>query len=369
MISYQTLRAFIRKELNQSLRDPNMKQTLFVTPVILLLVFGFASSNETKNVRLAVRMEPKDTLLRQVYDHALGTKWFIPAASDSQEDPMSIIERNEAEAVLIAPPGGLTQAVARGDGEIQLLVNGGDILRAQAIERYVRTITNEVVTAEANIAPKTAALHFDVRTLYNPSQNAAAASIPGALMLIILQITVVGASMSISREKETGTFETMISAPISRQEIIFGKTIPYVVLGMLDFPILVAMAHYIFDVPVLGSIVLLMFSTLVFVCAVVAAGALIGAITRTQQQSFMLSFLFIFPGALLSGVFFPFENMPAALKAIAYCDPLTHYLSLLRNILLKGGDPSVAALHLAVLILMAMICGGLSFRQMHTTLD
>src|SRR5258708_25123831 len=146
-------------------------------------------------------MEPKDTLLRQVYDHALGTKWFIPAASDSQEDPMSIVERNEAEAVLIAPPGGLTRAVARGDGEIQLLVNGADILRAQAIERYVRTITNEVVTAETNIAPMTAALHFDVRTLYNPSLNTAAGLLPGALLLINCQIPVLGTSMSISGSK------------------------------------------------------------------------------------------------------------------------------------------------------------------------
>jgi ABC-2 type transport system permease protein len=161
----------------------------------------------------------------------------------------------------------------------------------------------------------------------------------------------------------------MISAPLTRREIILGKTIPYIVLGMVNLPILVGMAHFVFHVPVRGSLVLMALSTLVFVWVTVAVGALIGTISRTQQQAFMLSFLFIFPGTLMSGVFFPFETMPKPLKAIAYCNPLTHYLPLLRNILLKGGEPSMVAWHLSVLIVMGLLVSGVTFRYMHTTLE
>lgn len=369
MIFDQTLRSFVRKEFRQSLRDPNMKELIFVTPMILLLVFGFALSNETKNVRLAARPAPEDALFRRIYDRALGSRWFVPATVSANEDPAAMIERGEAEAVLVAPPGGLTRAVGRGDGQLQLLVNGADILRAQAIERYANALVEETLGAETNLRPRPAPLRFDVRTLYNPSLNTAAFMLPGTIMLIILQITVVVTSCAISREKETGTFETMISAPVTRREIILGKTIPYIVLGMVNLPILVAMARFVFHVPVRGSFFMLTFSTLVFVWVTVAVGAFIGTITRTQQQSFMLSFLFIFPGTLISGVFFPFENMPGVLKAVAYCDPLTHYLPLLRNILLKGGEPTMAAWHLGVLIAMGLLFSGVSFRFMHTTLD
>jgi len=139
--------------------------------------------------------------------------------------------------------------------------------------------------------------------------------------------------------------------------------------AMVNLPVLIALAYYLFDVPVRGSLALLTFATLIFVWVTVMVGALIGIVTRTQQQSFMVSFLFIFPGTLVSGVFFPFENMPWALKAVAYADPLTHYLPILRNILLKGGDPSFVAFHLGVLMLMGILFSTISYRLLHTTLN
>jgi ABC-2 type transport system permease protein len=369
MISIQTLWGFIRKELRQSLRDPKMRQLLFVSPVIILIVFGFALSSETKNIRLAIHSEPNDVVLRQVYDHAIGTKWFTPTVADPNREPSELIYSSDAEAILVAPPGGLTRAIERGDGELQLLINGSDVLRAQAIDQYVTIVVRDTVEKELRIEPPPSLLHFDVRILYNPTLSTAAYMLPGTLMLVLLQLTVVVTSMAISREKETGTYEAMISTPVSPKEIIFGKTIPYVFLGMMNFPILLSAVHFIFHVPIRGSLLILILSTLIFVCTTAAVGALIGTLTRTQQQSFMASFLFVFPGILLSGMLFPLENMPMVMKAVAYCNPLTHFLELIRNILLKGGSPSVIVMHLSVLVGMGVLFGIISFKKFHTTLN
>lgn len=364
----RTLLGFIKKEFRQVLRDKKMRIILFVTPVIQMTLFGVAISTDIKNVRLATSFEPKDIILREVYDHALGSGWFI-AAHPKETDPYRQIQTGEADAVLVAPPGGLTQSLQRGRAEVQLLVNASNVLRAQSIEQYMSTILSTVVPDHLKETVGSPPIQFDVRILYNPTMRTAVFMVPGVMSMLVCMITILLTSMSISKEKEVGTFEMLISAPVSPKEVILGKTLPYVVLGVSNIPLILSVAVFAFGVPMRGSLLVLGFASFVFVCTTVAIGTLISTLTRTQQQSMMGGFLFMFPAIQLSGLMFPLENMPTFMKIIAYCNPLTYFLELLRNIMLKGGDTEMVTAHIAILIVMATAFVFISFKRFHTTLS
>jgi len=364
-----TLLGFIRKELFQTLRDRRMRMVLFVAPVIQLTLFGVALSNEVKNVRLSAQYQPGDILTRDIYQHAIASKWFVPADVRSQ-DPYEEIRTNEADAVIVAPPHGLLADVGRGDGaKLQLLVNASNVIRAQAIEVYIQSIAQQVLALDQHSAVPETPIRISVRILYNPMLDTSIFMVPGVMCLLLCIVTLILTTMSISKEKEMGTFEMLISAPITSAEIILGKTLPYVVLGMVDFPLILGAAVLLFGVPVHGSILLLTISAFFFICSSVAIGMLISTLARTQQQATLGSFLFLFPAILLSGLIFPLENMPTSLRFLATINPLAHFVGLLRNIMLKGGDATYIYDHIFMLILLAAVTTYASFKRFRTTLQ
>lgn len=364
----KTLLGFIRKELIQSLRDPRMRVILFVIPVIQLILFGVALSNEVKNIRLAVILDSRDTLLQDVYERAIASKWFIPA-NGFQQDPYKLIEGREADAVLVPPPGGFTRAVGRRDGQLQLLVNATNVLQAQAVEGYLQSIILEVLRDDLNLVPPEPPIQIKVRVLFNPALETSIFMVPGVICMLMVITSMMLTNLAIVREKEMGTFEMLISAPVSTSEIIFGKTIPYVIIGMSNLPLILATAIFIFHVPMRGSLLVLTIAAFAFVCTSVAMGTLISTIASNQQQATLATFLVLFPMIIFSGLVFPLENMPAALQWIGFLDPLAHYTGLLRNIMLKGGETNYVIFHITVLVIMGLLSVIASFRRFRTTLQ
>lgn len=364
-----TLVGFLGKELKQALRDPRMRILLFLAPIVQLVLFGVAISNDVKNIRLWVQYDSGDTVLQHVYERALASRWFLPADAGRNSDPFELLRAGRIDAAVIPPPGGLTRAIARGDADLQLLVNATNVLQAQSIDSYLRNIITRVVAEDIKIDPPETPIRFDMRVLYNATLETSYFMVPGVMAMLMIINTMILASMSISREKELGTFEMLISAPVTTSEVVFGKTLPYVVLGMGTLPLILGVAMIGFHVPMRGSLVMLTVASLAFVCTAVAIGALISTFAQNQQQSMMGGFLFLFPAILLSGLFFPIENMPWAMKWLAYVDPVTHYLALLRNIMLKGGELDFALQRIGILILMALVTGYISFKRFHTTLQ
>jgi ABC-2 type transport system permease protein len=364
----RTLLGFIRKELIQSVRDPRMKFLLFVAPCVQMTLFGVAISNEVKNIRLAAVFDSRDSVMRDIYERAIAGRWFVPANSKST-DPFKMIQSGEADAVLVPPPGGLTRNLGRGTTPIQLLTNATNVLQAQSVESYINAIAIDVIRDDSKITPPASPIQFDLRVLYNPSLETSIFMVPGVMCTLMVMTTMMLSMAAIVREKEMGTFETLISAPVSRSEVIFGKTIPYIVLGMSNFPITLGVALFIFRVPMRGSFLALLLAAFVFVCTCVSLGTLISTFCKNQQQSGLAGFLFMFPAMMFSGLMFPLENMPSALKWIAYFDPLAHYLGLLRNIMLKGGGAEYIATHVSALAAMAVFYTVVSFRRFHTTLQ
>lgn len=363
----KTLLGFIKKELIQAIRDPRMKFVLFLMPVIQLTLFGLAISTEVKNIRLAAFFSPDDYVLRDAYENALGGGWFVPASGSGT--PYQLIASGRADAVLVAPQGGFTRALGRGDAQLQLLVDATNTVQAQAVESYMKSIVDRTVQDDTHSTAPSPPIQFDVRVLFNPDLESAYFMVPGVMCIVLLFTTMMLANISITREKEQGTFEMLISAPVSPYEVILGKTIPYVLIGLSNFPLILGVAMIAFHVPMRGSFLSLAAAVLVFVCSNVAMGMLVSTYCENQQQASMASFLFIFPMMMFSGLFFPIENIPDAIKWLAYLDPLEHFMGLIRNILLKGGNDAYVAFHVGVLAVIAVFSIVFSFRRFHTTLQ
>jgi ABC-2 type transport system permease protein len=353
-----TLLGFIRKELWQTLRDPRMRFVLILIPVVQLVLFGFAISTEIRNVRLGAAIEPGDTVALHVYQRALASGWFVPATR-SDPDPYRLIAGGGVDAVLAAPAGGFTRAIGRGDGRLQVLIDGANAIQARSIERYLQQVLQEVLRDDF---PRPAGatgdggppLRLDVRVLYNPTLESAIFMVPGVMSMIVCVLTILLTSMALAREKELGTMEMLLSAPLATREIIAGKSIPYFLLGVLDIPLILTAAVLIFGVPVRGPLWMLAAGSLAFVAATVAIGILISTLAHSQQQAMMGGFIFLFPAILLSGIMFPVDNIPWLLKPLVYVNPLTYFAELLRNIMLKGGSPVVVAFDSVVLVVIAV---------------
>ncbi|MBI4350674.1 MAG: ABC transporter permease [Elusimicrobia bacterium] len=363
-----TLGAFIRKELLQTLRDVRMRALLFGAPVLQMTIFGLALSTEIKNIKLAAFSRPGDAMFGRLAGSFCSSGWFVKAGYAPGDDPFELIASGRADAVLIAPEEGLARSAERGGGKLQLLVDASNATKARAVEVYAKSIIAAAAAREYGIRAEPA-LKFDVRVLYNPAMESSMFLVPGVMGMLVCLITIILTAMSLTRERELGTFETIVSAPLSNREILLGKTVPYVVLGLADAALVVTAGYLLFGVPVRGALWQLGLAALVFVVTTVSVGTFISTVSKNQQQAMLGGFMFLFPAILMSGVMYPIENMPRAVIAAAYLDPLMYFVRLFRNIMLKGGDNHVFWTNIGALALMAAFAAGLAYKRFRQTLN
>lgn len=363
-----TLKAFMKKELRQTLRDVRMRVLLFGAPVIQLTIFGLALSTEIKNIKLAVFSRPDDAAMSRLADGFYASGWFKQAAFSPDEDPLEVIASGRADAALIAPRDGLARDMARGGARPQLLVDASNATKARVTEAYARNIAAAFAAREYGAGPPQP-VAFDVRVLYNPAMESSLFLVPGVMSMVICLITIILTAMSLTREREIGTFETIVSAPLADHEILLGKTLPFVLLGLAVAALVITAAWLIFGVPVRGPLWQFGLAAVLFVVTTVSIGTCISTIARSQQQAMMGGFMFLFPAILMSGIMYPVENMPAGIIAAAYLNPLMYFMRLLRSIMLKGGDAYVFWTNLGALGLMAAAAAALAYNRFRQTLD
>ncbi|MFI5401104.1 MAG: ABC transporter permease, partial [SAR324 cluster bacterium] len=303
---------FARKELVQTLRDRRMRVFLFVMPVVQLVLFGYALSSEVRNTRLGIEAPPGDSLTHDIYRDALGSGWFVPAVS-KLADPAQRIAAGDADAVLVAPRGGLERAMERGGAQLQLLVDASNVTRARAIESYLKAIVASAAArraaGQARPARPAPSLNMAVRVLFNPEMDTATFMVPGIMAQLVTLLTIVLTSNSLAREKERGTFETLVAAPVKVWELILGKSIPYFLLGTVQIPIVLAAGVAVFGVPVRGSLLIVALASMTYLCATVSLGTLIATFCRNQQQATLATLLVSMPAIILSGILYPVHTM------------------------------------------------------------
>lgn len=370
---FLTVLGFLKKEFAQVLRDPKMRFILLVMPVMQMMVFGIAISTEVKNIKLATIYNPDDTIFRLIEEKSLNSKWFIAAnvqgvLNSESIDPVSLLKSGKADAVLIAPEGGLTTSIQRDSGRVQLLIDATNVIRAQSIERYIQTVVNDVTQNSFNQNLKYP-INFDTRILYNSSLESSVFMVPGTMAMILCVVTILLTSMSIAKEKELGTFEMIISSPVKTWEVLLGKTLPFVIIGIVNAISIFMLAILVFKIPMRGSFLELGIATVSFVVTTVSIGTLISTFSKNQQQAMMGGFIFLFIANLLAGVMFPIENMPLLMKGAAYLNPMTYFVKLLRNIMLKGGAPEIVWGFVLALFLMSILSIGFSYKRFKHTLN
>ncbi|HOX23093.1 MAG TPA: ABC transporter permease [Elusimicrobiales bacterium] len=358
------LKGFFKKELTQALRDKRMRLLIFALPAIQMTVFGFALKAEVRNVRLAVTGKPGDAVLERIARRAYASGYFVPA--DAGGDWLAALRSGKAEAVLSGPvEGRLAERLGKDSAPLQLLLDASNMQRAQQVEGYMTQLVSRELAAY-QVQSQQQHPPMSVRVLYNPAQDSAIFMVPAVMCLVLCVITIILTAMALAREKETGTFETIISAPLSNGEILAGKTLPYILIGLMDVPIVLLVAEGVFRVPIRGPLWELALAAAVFVFSTVAVGTVISTFSKNQQQAMMASFLFMFPAILLSGTMFPVENIPPAFKALAYLNPLKYFVTLLRGIMFKDMGLQNFAFNLLCMALLsgaAVVAAVLRFRQ------
>lgn len=360
------LRGFIRKEIIQTLRDPRLRVMIFASALLQLLLFGYALTNEVKNVRLALYSPPQDVVAQEIYDHALASGSFVPVRNQAH-DPFESIQRGDADAVLVSQEGTTTRGSLKGNGTIQLLINASNVLRAQAVDVYMQRIVQMV--QQQKMAPSMSPLTVSVRMLYNPSMDSAFFTIPGIITILLTINVLLLTCTSIAKEKESGTFETILSAPIQRKHIILGKTVPFALVGIINVIITLVASRIFFGLPFRGSAWAFTASCGCYIITSLMLGILLSTYVKNQQQSMLCCFIFLFVTLMLSGAFFSVDNMPWALRCLSYINPIAHFTFLMRNILLKGGDILFVVKYCLAILSVGAVVAIFAFKRFRVTLS
>jgi ABC-2 type transport system permease protein len=360
------------KEFVQMRRDRLTLALMLAIPAMQLVLFGFAIRTEVRDVPTVVLDEAPSSESRALAAVLENTGNFrVVGSVASREEVRAAIESGRARAALVIPPE-YTRDLKRGrTATAQVIVDAADPLSsASAISgaSLAGQALSARLAARRGPAPP-AALEVRVRPWYNPALRSEVYIVPGLIGVLLTLTMVLITSLAITRERERGTLEQLVVTPIGKTSMMLGKIVPFVLVGYVQMTTVLLLGRWVFDVPVRGSLWALYGVTFAFVIASLGLGLFISTVARTQAQAMQLSFMLLLPNVLLSGFMFPREAMPAPIRWASTLLPLTHYLEVLRGVLLR--DASVRSLlpDAGVLLLMAAALVGLSVRRFSKTIE
>ena len=329
---------FILKEFNHILRDFRTLMILFGLPAIMLLVFGYVVSNELKDIRIAVFDQSGDRYSRDITNKIISSGFFI---FDGYLESTAQIEEKFKEGnikqVIVFEPGFGQALMREKSADIQLLADASDANTANLVVNYTSSIIQDyMMDLRKNTGGKLQIIP-EIRMMYNENMTGSYMFVPGVMALILMLVSALMTSITITREKEMGTMETLLVSPLRPLQIVLGKVTPYVVLSFINAVTILAMGYFVFGLPLHGSLGLLLFECLLFISVALALGIFISTMVDTQQMAMFLSMMMLMlPTILLSGFIFPVENMPVILQWLSYIVPAKYFIIIVKSIMLKG---------------------------------
>ncbi len=361
-----------RKEFIQMRRDRLTLMIMVGLPVIQLLMFGYAIQTDVKHLPTVVLDESRTPESRDLIAAFENTGNFrIVDHVDGRPALDRAIAQGDAQAGIVVPYD-YARLLGRGTtATLQVIVDAADPLASQAAinaATSVAGVRNLLILARA-AGRASAPLEARVRPRYNPGLRSPNYIVPGLVGVILTITMVLVTAMAIVRERERGTLEQLIVTPITKTELMLGKIAPYVGVGLIQMTAVLVLGRYVFDVPLTGNVPLLYLIALIFVVASLSFGLFVSTLVRTQQQAMQLSFFFVLPNILLSGFMFPRQAMPQLFQWVGLLLPLTHFLKVLRGILLKGVGLEALWREVAVLAGFAIVMIVLSVPRFQKTLD
>lgn len=367
--------AIIIKEFIQMRRDRVTFGMMVGIPLLQLTLFGFAINSDPKHLPAAVLMNDDGPQARTLLSaiHNSGYYQFVRQVR-SEDEAREVLEHGEVQFVITIPQD-FSRDLLRGD-QPTLLIEA-DATDPAATSNAINILRPLLTTALQNdfkgplayLAQSAAPIDLRIHALYNPEAVTQYNIVPGLMGVVLTMTMVMITALAITRERERGTMENLLSMPTRPFEVLLGKIIPYLFVGYIQVVLILVAAHFLFHVPMLGNLGLLFVAAFVFITANLAVGITFSTLATNQLQAVQGSFFFFLPSLLLSGFMFPFRGMPQWAQAIGEVLPLTHFLRIVRGVLLKGNtfaDISLQLWQIGLFAIVAMIIGVLRYRQ---TLD
>jgi ABC-2 type transport system permease protein len=335
---------------------------LILVPAMLLMLYGYALSFDVKHIRVAVLDEDRTPQSRELLDSLFQNQYFDRAMNLSRRaDADERLIHATVRAVLIIPKG-YAKALSRGKRiSLQVLVDGADANTATAAIGYFDALADRATRhAQFDILSRAGAsipvVVPEPRLWFNPELDSAKFLVPGLIGLLLMLSAVIATSLSIVREKERETIEQMMVSPIRPEELILGKTLPYVLIGLLTMTLILLLSYFLFGVVIQGSFFLLGITTLLFLFAALGMGVLISSVTHSQQMAFQIAILTtLLPSLILSGFIFPIKNMPLIIQGLTLIVIPRYFVTALREILLKDASLQIIAPQLAAMLALGLL--------------
>ncbi|HNS15159.1 MAG TPA: ABC transporter permease [Syntrophorhabdaceae bacterium] len=336
---FERIKQMMIKEFHQIFRDKRMRPVIFLTPILQLIIFGYAVTTDVNNIRLAVYDLDRSYESRELTRRFEASGYFqVFRSVERPEEVQDLLDRGKVLAVLQVNRGFSADIKKGKQAEVQVLFDGTDSNTALVAMSYANAIIAGYAKVLGGPHVRASAARFDVRARawYNPALRSKNYNVPGVIAIMIMLVCLLLTSMAIVREREIGTMEQLMVTPLKPVEMILGKTAPFAIIGFFDMFLVTIVGVLWFSIPIQGSLPLLVLCTAIYLLSVLGIGLFISTISKTQQQAMMGTFLFFAPAILLSGLMFPIENMPAAVQYGTYLNPLRYFLIIIRGIFLKG---------------------------------
>lgn len=379
-MNLQRIKALLHKEIKQALRDRRLRIVIFGSPLIQLLLFGYAVNTDVRNIRTVVCDRADSSISRGVADAFQASGYFrIVQRTPDTRIAEALVDKGDAQVILVIPEH-FSRDLHRGRiADLQLIVEGTDSIVASNAVAYGNMIITAhlqklrkpppAITMMTTMSRRIPQVRPETSVWFNPDLKSRNFFVPGVIALLLTIVSLVLTSSSIVREWEVGTMEQLIVTPLRPVELIVGKALPFFLLGLIDLTLIFLVGTLWFRIPFRGNIVLLAFSAVLYLINALSIGILISTISRTQQQALMAVFFYFNPTMLLSGWVFPIYNIPVLIRWIAYVNPLTYFLIIVRGVFLKGVGITVLWPQLLFLALTGPILLGISVRRFHKKLD
>lgn len=356
--------SFIRKEIYHITRDPLTLLIMLVLPVIMLLILGFAVSTEIKNTSFVVLDESKSPLTQKFVDKISANEYFSLAGYlNTPQDIEKSFKKGESKMAIIIPAS-FSNDLIRTGADIQIMVDASDPNEASTIVNYFQLILMQYQQEESKSGQNIPIIRPEVKMLYNPQMESAYNIVPGMIGMLMLLICALMTSISVVKEKELGTMEILLVSPLKPVTIMFAKAVPYLVIAFIDVILVLIFAYFVLNVPIAGSIFLILLMAFIYTFAALALGLLISTITQTQQTAMIASGVgLMLPSMLLSGLIFPVSSMPDILQWISYIIPARWFIEALRDIMIKGLGFEAIWKQFLVLLFMTILLMSISIRK------
>jgi ABC-2 type transport system permease protein len=338
------IKAVIVKEFAHILRDPTSLTIVFLMPLVMMFIFGYSINFDLKHIDAGIIDLSKSEASQQLVKKFLNNKYFILQDLEEKTSPQrsaletgeQLLKSGELKEVIIIPANFSQDIKDNRSAEIGIIIDGSDSNVANLVYQYNELIIQDFISEIRSLKDL---LKIHTKVLFNPELKSAFFFIPGLIATLLVMISALLTSLSISREKESGSIDLLFISPLKSPEIIIGKTIPYIFVSFIAMSTILLFARYWFGVPMQGNLLVLLFFALLYIVTSLSLGILISTIAPTQKLAMFITLLItLLPSIMLSGFIFPRESLPSVLRAITYIVPATYFLRIIRGVVVKGAE-------------------------------